>query len=77
MLAVGGALVALAVAFALFGWGFDTDDRGRYRRGGDLPGWLYLGGMGLIILVLGVAELCHRLLKGPQKPGRHARADEP
>ena len=78
MVAVGGALVALAVAFALFGWGFDTDgSSGGYRRRGDLPGWVYLGGSGLIILVLGVAELCHRLLKGPQKPGRHARADEP
>ena len=64
MLAVGGALVALAVAFALFGWGFDTDDSGGYRaRRGDFPGWVYLGGMGLIILVLGIAELFHRLLK--------------
>lgn len=77
MLTAGGMLVVLAVTFALLGWGLDTGDSGGYRaRGGDLPGWVYLGGVGLIVLVLGIAELLHRLLKGPEKPGRHARADD-
>ncbi|HWJ11613.1 MAG TPA: hypothetical protein VNS46_19695 [Nocardioides sp.] len=70
---VGLAVLAVGILLATLGWDVDSDGGGYRARGDGIPLWMCVGGTGLVMVVIGLAELGHRLVKGPQRAGRHAR----
>lgn len=70
---VGLTLFTAGVLLQVIGPAWTTEWLGHGRGSGSLSFILWM--TGLLVILIGLPEAIHRILKGPQAPGRHSASD--